>query len=152
MLIISGIMQASSLCVSIHAPPEGRDNAQTPGNAGRGGLCVSIHAPPEGRDLLFEAGREMQAMLVRFNPRAPGGARLCVSAGHAGVCWESFNPRAPGGARSSSSRPGGTPINQLVSIHAPPEGRDHIPNGQSIADQLVGFQSTRPRRGAISLG
>ena len=35
--------------VSIHAPPEGRD--QVPWAGVCGGRIVSIHAPPEGRDL-----------------------------------------------------------------------------------------------------
>ena len=101
---------------------------------------VSIHAPPEGRD---DNGAKNPASLVSFNPRAPGGARSTCPRStpppgkfqstrprrgamrnrprsrNPGPC---FNPRAPGGARFRAVvrlLPQG-----IVSIHAPPEGRD----------------------------
>ena len=59
-------------------------------------------------------------MILCFNPRAPGGARWpCLSV----PTWQGF----------------------IVSIHAPPEGRD-------LHSHFIEFQSTRPRRGAIRHG
>ena len=43
----------------------------------------------------------------------------CRSHGNVRIC---FNPRAPGGARFCSFSQ--KPVEQTVSIHAPPEGRD----------------------------
>ena len=56
-----------------------------------------------------------------------------------------FNPRAPGGARFIQYNV--IHVQDAVSIHAPPEGRD-----QPLLYLVVywsRFQSTRPRRGAI---
>ena len=63
--------------VSIHAPPEGRDEGYGPIiiRAYR----VSIHAPPEGRDITTEAGVNARRC---FNPRAPGGARCDLARHH----------------------------------------------------------------------
>ena len=102
---------------------------------------VSIHAPRAGRDVGLMPS---SAAILRFNPRAPCGARRIRPA----ICRSSasFNPRAPCGARHvtgvlraivekfQSTRPvrGATlgfhctPQQQGVSIHAPRAGRDVI--------------------------
>ena len=103
-----------------------------------------------------------------FNPRAPYGARLmgCVSSAAA----SHFNPRAPYGARRPAghciSRHDGISIHaphtgrdklieqslevmSLISIHAPHTGRDELVRVKAL--RPVGFQSTRPIRGATIL-
>ena len=80
--------------VSIHAPRVGRDSGRRPLLTDK---TVSIHAPRVGRDRHW---RMLHGIMVRFNPRAPCGAR------RTGV-WRScgypcFNPRAPCGARPRS--------------------------------------------------
>ena len=100
---------------------------------------VSIHAPRAGRDSPSTA---MRATAMRFNPRAPCGARPY---GRQPILETAcFNPRAPCGARQrrvtvrihiltfQSTRPvrGATAIERVqncaadVSIHAPRAGRD----------------------------
>ena len=105
--------------VSIHAPRAGRDakhgRKRRPGELfqstrpARGATCdsrpvddshmVSIHAPRAGRDAMLHSSERQH---LRFNPRAPRGARLS----RRGV-WSRcpcFNPRAPRGARRSAWR------------------------------------------------
>ena len=155
------------LDVSIHAPPEGRDETATykdpdgfqstaPGGARQltdmkrpGKDEVSIHAPPEGRDedLVFE-------YLSFQSTRPRRGATRCLMPLPPMVC---FNPRPNAGLHryrvSIHAPPEGRDSDQPaanhkdhVSIHAPPEGRDDMSG--LLNDTLLMFQSTRPRRGA----
>ena len=127
---------------------------------------ISIHAPREGRD---SAHRGTAICFSHFNPRAPRGARPITS------CWSAtrrgyFNPRAPRGARRADQQQGQhhgdfnpraprgarlvcDPLcvePQGISIHAPREGRDDL--SLAVSFVLIGFQSTRPARGATSGG
>ena len=111
-----------------------------------------------------------------FNPRAPGGARYYLGKLLMTCIRVSFNPRAPGGARYGAAVSRYFLPIVRVSIHAPPEGRDefvHVqcpnvnprcfnpraPGGarsrrgwnRVIPADAEWFQSTRPRRGAISM-
>ena len=65
---ITGFVRAM-MFVSIHAPRTGRDMADN--GTGRI-LYVSIHAPRTGRDT---SSVRVGARTIRFNPRAPHGAR-----------------------------------------------------------------------------
>ena len=58
-----------SVCISIHAPREGRDDL-IPNDLTLD--VISIHAPREGRDGLLFYGSGSGSY---FNPRAPRGAR-----------------------------------------------------------------------------
>ena len=126
------------------------------------GLVVSIHAPLAGRDVYIIFGEFDH---LRFNPRAPRGARRrhCLDRYPVGP---SFNPRAPRGARlvSGAARSAGGRFQStrpsrgatgavvvrarlaLVSIHAPLAGRD--PLSALTLHAIRKFQSTRPSRGA----
>ena len=111
----------------------------------------------------------VNGLVSDFNPRAPYGARrglgddkLCVSAFQstrpirgatrrrkscsAGCAY--FNPRAPYGARRH--RGDGPSGGYRISIHAPHTGRDFAAS-PAIPVCMI-FQSTRPIRGATSLG
>ncbi len=100
---------------------------------------VSIHAPRAGRDAITGAPAHLT---LRFNPRAPRGARLDEFGDLSGVIlFQStrpargatrlrcgmgleavgFNPRAPRGARHGADPRQGV---GAVSIHAPRAGRD----------------------------
>ena len=104
-----------------------------------------------------------------FNPRAPCGARhtAMVLPGVAcafqstrpmrgATCWPGgctpgcchFNPRAPCGARPHLTTQ--SLIYIRISIHAPHAGRDGSASSGRVA--CVGFQSTRPMRGATKEG
>ena len=164
--------------VSIHAPPEGRDHRPF----GHGSLAPSravfqSHAPPEGRDftLKVEVLISSSNLFQSTRPRRGAIRNSAVTAEVSQSC--SFNPRAPGGARLIPQIDLGTILPRLVSIHAPPEGRDlksyadnacplrpnvvsiHAPpEGRDYVCDEYGntlvscrFQSTRPRRGAILL-
>ena len=148
--------------VSIHAPRAGRDqaagmcstsirrfNPRAPRGARRGcggssppRSIVSIHAPRAGRDYAYKApGCREWFQSTRpargatgypsprreagkgFNPRAPRGARRVLP--DSARLAECFNPRAPRGAR-------------LLLLRV------------QLAD--LGFQSTRPARGATRPG
>jgi len=78
---------------------------------------VSIHAPRVGRDQVIG---ELRLAGVRFNSRAPRGARP----------WSTVSPGVP-----------------FVSIHAPRVGRDSTP--QYVLPP-PGFQFTRPAWGATN--
>ena len=127
---------------------------------------VSIHAPPKGRD--WQAGPPYVSRTRFQSTRPRRGATYGVNSDtDKGPC---FNPRAPEGARPC--RLSDTARQYLVSIHAPPKGRDlttwkltveqckvsihappkgrdakifTVPSGGTV------FQSTRPRRGATNL-
>ena len=104
---------------------------------------------------------------LRFNPRAPHGARrdareiagqisqVSIHAPRTGrdpgpgrqrPCRSRFNPRAPHGARLTSSPT--LCACSRVSIHAPRTGRDRI-ESDDVTDEEW-FQSTRPARGATA--
>ena len=119
-----GIRRCLRIRVSIHAPRVGRDKLVVEDKDAQG---VSIHAPRVGRDLKIL--RRHQSLL-RFNPRAPCGARPLSSVlPPTSIC---FNPRAPCGARQElidalakrsafqSTRPvwGATGAESLVSVDA----------------------------------
>ncbi len=100
--------------VSIHAPRAGRDRRRLGEHPPS---RVSIHAPRAGRDRNPVVN---QALVRRFNPRAPRGARPTgASSPPAG---RGFNPRAPRGARRPRLR--SHTLTPRVSIHAPRAGRD----------------------------
>ena len=100
---------------------------------------VSIHAPRAGRDRGGAVPRKAQ---VRFNPRAPCGARR----GH--VCTlphrNRFNPRAPCGARPPVS----TSVRQMQRSFNPRAPCGARPASASASFCIARFQSTRPVRGA----
>ncbi len=81
---------------------------------------VSIHAPRTGRDVRQS---KRQVRILRFNPRAPHGARRCGAPFHR-MYEGGFNPRAPHGARRDTKH---------------------------FLPRLERFQSTRPARGATSI-
>ena len=56
-----------------------------------------------------------------FNPRAPCGARLALTACHSRAL-KNFNPRAPCGARPEEMPP--EILAEMISTHAPLAGRD----------------------------
>ena len=99
---------------------------------------VSIHAPRAGRDRRYLIA---PPRLIRFNPRAPCGARLTSKSLRFGcVC---FNPRAPCGARHLCSS---LPITTAEFQSTRPV-RGATPRSMT-ALLLSLFQSTRPVRGA----
>ena len=129
--------------ISIHAPHTGRDPPASwwPCTAPRE---ISIHAPHTGRD-----GWAIRCSSRRrnFNPRAPYGARLCMSRPvkpilefqstrpiRGATCtrpsrWpgsDNFNPRAPYGARRPPAPPAG------YSRHFNPRA----PYGARLADKI----------------
>ena len=106
---------------------------------------ISIHAPHTGRDNL---------------PEAEGGGNngISIHAPHTGRDFtditrfvksqRNFNPRAPYGARHTDKVVYGSDTD--ISIHAPHTGRDD--NRRVRFVRGVAFQSTRPIRGATTLG
>ena len=80
-----------------------------------------------------------------FNPRAPCGARR---SGRETMLLRilDFNPRAPCGARRVENVYNKN--RQKISIHAPHAGRDSWSSSNHLTP--IGFQSTRPMRGATS--
>ena len=167
--------------VSIHAPRVGRDGVALlacPRYAE-----VSIHAPRAGRDprrerrgvrrVWFQSTRPVRGAtrrtahnrvrIVRFNPRAPCGARPVTSAYF--IVRMGFNPRAPCGARLCGRRhsewadgfnpraPCGARPFFLLILHLmgafqsmrPMRGATRPPRLPSARRK---FQSTRPMRGA----
>ena len=69
-------------------PRRGATNSSRPRSAL---WCVSIHAPPKGRDQFVSAAL---CVVVCFNPRAPEGARPLIFAGKAsGELFQSTRPR-----------------------------------------------------------
>ena len=104
------------------------------------GPGISIHAPHTGRDLPTLALTPAQQ---RFQSTRPIRGATEIS----GLDLEDvlyFNPRAPYGARLSAAYP--VPWNKYISIHAPHTGRDKLMRVKTIGP--IGFQSTRPIRGA----
>ena len=92
-----------------------------------------------GRD---ERRRRHTIQSLRFNPRAPCGARRgSTPTVHR---LEGFNPRAPCGARHTACAV--YLCAASVSIHAPRVGRDVFPEAFQTA--VKQFQSTRPVWGA----
>jgi len=128
---------AQGVRVSIHAPRVGRDADSL---ADLEKVAVSIHAPRVGRDRRVVRGH---ARLLRFNSRAPRGARRARS--RFGPTPGGFNSRAPRGARLVQA---GLPDRCEVSIHAPRVGRDRSSLCLPAARM---FQFTRPAWGATHL-
>ena len=143
--------------VSIHAPRAGRDAGRI-----RQGLrwYVSIHAPRAGRDQMnwcahvseraFQSTRpargatrhnqDVRRLEIRFNPRAPRGARRITRAYITrGDMFQSTRP-----ARGATAPSGREPIRPIVSIHAPRAGRDDGGDGVGCAD---GVSIHAPRAG-----
>ena len=128
--------------------------------------AVSIHAPRTGRDVCD--GRA-DWLRVRFNPRAPHGARPLRYLAHLDSPEVSIH--APRTGRDASEDNLSRLITD-VSIHAPRTGRDHrhvdpdggepsfnprAPHGarqrtNTIEIGPIRFQSTRPARGATRGG
>ena len=79
--------------VSIHAPPQGRDDIMQTSN--QPDLEVSIHAPPQGRDVSSSRSSKLGAWFQSTRPRR--GATIPVRIEPRDY-W-GFNPRAPAGAR-----------------------------------------------------
>ena len=126
--------------VSIHAPHAGRDIQY---DADKVSGNVSIHAPHAGRD---RHALYMSRVFVRFNPRAPCGARRNKTLKR---CRElGFQSTRPVWGATAAGHP--QYPHQRVSIHAPRVGRDRKASlSQSLVD---GFQSTRPVWGATKVG
>ena len=100
--------------LSIHAPHAGRDPAWS---------CrclhypVSIHAPHAGRDAYINS---RSWMTLRFNPRAPCGARhSALTIRPSSRAFQSTRPMRGATRRTGYGRAHGD-----VSIHAPHAGRD----------------------------
>ena len=108
--------------VSIHAPPKGRDGCLIAG-WNRSGLFQSTR-PRRGATLC--GGRHYRTR-IRFNPRAPEGARPEDKQifGHVNQ-FQSTRPRR--GATARADKGSG---HRQVSIHAPPKGRDSF-TGRAI--------------------
>ena len=102
--------------------------------------AISIHAPREGRD----RSRAVTRLQVHhFNPRAPRGARLSMSAILS--LFSSFQSTRPArGATLRVSR-SHTPV-RYFNPRAPRGARRLLASDESIVGAL--FQSTRPARGA----
>ena len=147
--------------ISTHAPLAGRDLAScTPSpKAGKFQPTRPLRGATADDDDIGTRGRD-------FNPRAPCGARQCLS--HHTQQMQHFNPRAPCGARPSAASP--RERSAGISTHAPLAGRDyfllfrsaslaistHAPlAGRDNSGCLTllgstGFQPTRPLRGATA--
>ena len=121
--------------------------------------CFNPRAPCGARP---QPTASLPSVTACFNPRALRGARRGASSCH-GILGLRFNPRAPRGARLSLRYV--RVCYQVVSTHAPREGRDHgakrcqaLPlvstpaRGATRAREacrwIAGFQPTRPARGA----
>ena len=103
---------------------------------------VSIHAPHAGRDRRYSRRPLSNS---RFNPRAPCGARRLRPRGER-KRQPCFNPRAPCGARRlSSSR---YLLFVCFNPRAPCGARRWV---HPCLRAPLGFQSTRPMRGATAL-
>ena len=100
---------------------------------------ISTHAPSRGRDY---NDTQPKLPVNHFNPRAPHGARLCMTPS-ATSAWN-FNPRAPHRARHHIH--GLNQLDLLISTHAPCTGRD-TPTTVVPSSAMI-FQPTRPTRGA----
>ena len=85
---------------------------------------VSIHAPPKGRDNTVQ---HPVPGIKSFNPRAPEGARPPGgNTSCAGCEFQSTRPR-----RGATYEVQGVYGQGIVSIHAPPKGRDAVSLGPS---------------------
>ena len=142
--------------VSIHAPPQGRD--QTKREVSHLAV-VSIHAPPQGRDLALHT---LYGGMPSFNPRAPTRARPPTPHPPCWPCWfQSTRPHKGATSRDlaknsaymfQSTRPhkGATPMRPRdfhfgqVSIHAPPQGRDFFSTYSNAASKC--FNPRAPTR------
>ena len=103
---------------------------------------VSFHAPHAGRDRFCVSGTIIH---LRFNPRAPCGARLNLHLPRCFACkFQSTRPMRGATVRVRDCR-----LLDGVSIHAPHAGRDN--SSYSLEISLALFQSTRPMRGATTI-
>ena len=146
--------------VSIHAPRVGRDIGDLSDAIA---ALVSIHAPRVGRDTPFlvldDLGSGFQStrpvwgatseifgrtLAIRFNPRAPCGARHFVGAAYSQGF--SFNPRAPCGARHSDAL---SKMSKSVFQSTRPVWGATFRNVSTV--EWMAFQSTRPVWGATSI-
>ena len=126
---------------------------------------ISIHAPREGGDCVQRPG---QHPAHDFNPRPPRGGRRHLINSHTAISIfqstppargatksmyflnkssDNFNPRPPRGGRQRYLLQKAMSV--FISIHAPREGGD-VDNPFSIVIIVV-FQSTPPARGATSI-
>ena len=124
------------IVVSIHAPHAGRDIGRS---VMREASVVSIHAPHAGRDIIVlihlcdedvsihapHAGRDIRrnpriCSMLRFNPRAPCGARL--EKYQLALLTAEFQSTRP--MRGATVHHANDCVMVLVSIHAPHAGRD----------------------------
>ena len=149
--------------ISIHVPRTGHDNMEDatwfhthifqstrPLRGATFGIhspstvfAISIHAPLTGRDRRRSTTRLFR---IYFNPRAPCGARL-LAFSRLALFMLYFNPRAPYGARLSTGYD--TSDGWNFNPRAPYGARLPAP---WTKDLVIQFQSTRPLRGATSLG
>ena len=150
-----------ALSVSIHAPHAGRDLGISETTLQR---KVSIHAPHAGRD---RGNRDFYPARIRFNPRAPCGARPSILTRC--IPRSMFQSTRP--VRGATAMFGRKAQTVAVSIHAPRAGRDGFLDaplcfcisfnprapcgarqmGYSIVHVEKVFQSTRPVRGATKV-
>ena len=126
-------------------------NPRAPGGArfkdikrARDYLSVSIHAPPEGRDA---DGDTTTTIAPRFQSTRPRRGAINIDGITPQIMQVSIH--APPEGRDLQFLLGYAGA-YAVSIHAPPEGRDYV--GAVTVCVPTGFQSTRPRRGAIRIG
>ena len=85
---MSASERQKALMISIHAPPEGSDQA---GFSWYHSKCISIHAPPEGSDLEVEAMTPKDIKIsIHAPPEGSDGLPRAVP-----WCLPHFNPRSP---------------------------------------------------------
>ena len=99
---------------------------------------ISIHAPREGGDAAADG---WETHHPNFNPRPPRGGRR-AHAGRLGP-HDNFNPRPPRGGRQKIRYDVAIP--SVISIHAPREGGDIIP--EDITTDTSDFNPRPPRGG-----
>ncbi len=129
------------LCISIHAPREGRDVRRVVHLSAR--PSISIHAPREGRD---KKNGVSDNTVKHFNPRAPRGARRKKCGTEMG--FRRISIHAPREGRDCM-RTKSPEHRLLISIHAPREGRDA--NRTKYLRLNLYFNPRAPRGARLSL-
>ena len=139
---------------------------------GSQGIHVSIHAPPKGRDCMEFEELHVIIEFQSTRPRRGATARLMLLAGHRlfqstrprrGAMWSISNSTLILARRFQSTRPRrgairvlareeGEVISRLVSIHAPPEGRDLAEGGQYRLISLILVSIHAPPEGRDQTG
>ena len=101
---------------------------------------VSIHAPREGRDFRDTAKAKGAGLFQSTRPVKGATSRRATSS--TGASFQSTRPVKGATHRNLAGRRDG----EVVSIHAPREGRDHMKTVYKTKGRE--FQSTRPVKGA----